>query len=82
MSKIDKLWKKFQGSGIVTYSELVRLMSYYGFKEIKSKGSARKFENKDGLQFTIHEPHPENDLKAYQKKDARNFIKNFIESKK
>ena len=72
---------KFQGSGTVTYPELVRLMGYYGFQEYKATGSSgRKFENKDGLQFAMHEPHPDKRLKTYQKVDARKFIKQYLES--
>jgi HicA toxin of bacterial toxin-antitoxin, len=83
VSRADKLWLKFQGSGTVTYPELVRLMGHNGFQEYKAAGSSgRKFENKDGLQFAIHEPHPEKTLKTYQKVGARKFIKKYLESTK
>ena len=79
MSRINKLWKKFQGFGIVTYHELVKLMAHHGFEEYKKgKGSSRKFENKDGLQFAMHEQHPEKDLKTYQKLAAKKFINDYI----
>ena len=83
MSRANKLWLKFQGSGTVTYPELVRLMGYHGFKEHKKTGSSsRKFENEEGLQFAMHEPHPEKTLKTYQKVNARKFIKQYMESVK
>jgi len=82
VTKVDKLWLKFQGSGTVTYSELVKLMAYHGFKEITGKGSSRKFENNNGLQHAMHQPHPDNELKTYQKNDARNFIKSYLKTKK
>jgi len=78
VTKIDKLWSKFQGSGKVTYAELVRLMRYYGFDEYKARGSGRKFVNKYGLQFAIHEPHPSKELKTYQKNGAKNFINQYL----
>jgi len=80
VSRIDKLWKKFQGGGVVTYAELVRLMSHYGFVEIKGTGAKRKFENDKGKQLVIHEPHPDKNLKDYQKKDARKFIREHMGS--
>lgn len=79
MTKINKLWLKFQGSGVVTYRELKKLMSVHGFFENKGQGSARIFENKEGLQFGIHEPHPGKDLKTYQKIGARKFIEEYLE---
>jgi len=82
VSKIDKLWKKFLGGGVVTYPELIRLMAHHGFKELKGRGGSRKFENSDGLQFAMHEPHPGKELKGYQKKGAREFIKEYLKERR
>ena len=67
----------------MTYPELVKLMAHYGFKEYRSgKGSSHKFENKAGFQFALHEPHPEKDLKTYQKRTAKKFISDYIRATK
>lgn len=81
MTKSDELWLKFQGRGVVTYKELKKLMSAHGFIEYTGYGNSRIFENKDGLQFGIHEPHPGKDLKTYQKNGAQKFIEKYLEKK-
>ena len=58
-------------------------MVHYGFKEYKTgRGSSRKFENKVGLQFAMHEPHPEKDLKTYQELAVRKFLSDYIKATK
>ena len=52
------------------YSELVKVLSYYGFEEVKigkTSGSRVKFVNKNN-RIQLHKPHPSGILKTYQLK--------------
>ena len=70
MSKTEKLLKKFLSDPKdFTWNELVKLLDYYGFKEIqtgKTSGSRRKFINMDNIPINVHKPHPKEILKSYQ----------------
>lgn len=45
-------------------------MKSYGYTVINGRGSRRRFYNKaTGRAVAIHEPHPQNTLKAYQVED-------------
>ena len=70
MSKIEKLLERFfSAPKDITWGEAVKVMSYYGFKEMKAGktgGSRRKFVNRHKLVICLHEPHPRNILKKYQ----------------
>jgi len=56
------------------YFELVRLLGYFGFKEVrkgKTSGSRMKFVNKEGVIIMLHKPHPSGVLKTYQLKQIK-----------
>lgn len=58
------------------WSELVKLLNGYGFKEIKGKGSRRKFYHSEtNTLINIHEPHPRKTLKPYQVKNIVTKLK-------
>lgn len=57
------------------YSDLVKIFRSFGFIEKKGNGSRRKFENEKGEKFNMHEPHPSTILKAYQIREAIQFLK-------
>lgn len=50
-----------------TYSELLRLLSTYGYKQQQGIGSRVVFSNeKYNHKIKLHKPHPGNILKRYQ----------------
>lgn len=55
----------------MTYDELVTLLGYYGYSELKmgkTAGSRRAFlHNNSQHLIRLHKPHPDNGLKRYQK---------------
>lgn len=79
MSKIEKLIQKFLNNPKdLTWDELIKILNYYGFEELKTGktgGSARKFENKNGIPINIHKPHPKNIVKEYVIKLIINALK-------
>ena len=70
MGKIEKLLIKFTNNPKdLTWDELVRILNYYGFKEITKKGktggSRVKFVNEEKNIINLHKPHPGNIVKQY-----------------
>jgi predicted RNA binding protein YcfA (HicA-like mRNA interferase family) len=58
------------------WRELQSLMKALGYELKKTGGSGRKFIHPHtGATLFMHEPHPTRVLKAYQVKDAINFLK-------
>lgn len=59
------------------YNELVRLLGYFGFKEVrkgKTGGSRVKFTKNDGASIYLHKPHPTGILKRYQLKQVKEIL--------
>lgn len=79
MSKIDKLIARFKSEPKdFHYNEMVTLLSYYGFEEVKkgkTSGSRVKFENSNGDVILLHKPHPTGIMKAYQLKQVKEVLK-------
>ena len=70
MTKIKKLLLKFLSDPKdLTWNELISILMYHGFKEIKKKGktggSRVKFTDADGNIINLHKPHPGNIVKQY-----------------
>ncbi|PIB39054.1 type II toxin-antitoxin system HicA family toxin [Maribacter sp. 4G9] len=70
MSKIDKLIAKFKSNPKdLTWEELVKILSHFGFAEISKKGktggSRVKFVDTDKNIINLHKPHPSNIVKQY-----------------
>jgi hypothetical protein len=58
------------------WAELKTLLSGFGYKEEMGSGSRRKFFNPHtGVSISLHQPHPRNELKAYQVKDVLEHLK-------
>jgi hypothetical protein len=78
MSKKEKLINRFLSMPAeFHYDEIVILLSYYGFKEVKkgkTSGSRVKFENIDGDSIIMHKPHPSGIMKRYQLKQIQEII--------
>lgn len=73
MSKHEKLISKLlDRTSIVTYSEIVSLLSKFGYIESqkgKTSGSRVAFINLETKHIIrLHKPHPGNELKDYVKK--------------
>ena len=59
------------------YVELVKLLGYHGFQEIKkgkTSGSRVKFKNSEGIIIILHKPHPTGILKHYQMKQIKETL--------
>lgn len=70
MSKIEKLIVKFKSiPKDLTWEELLKILTYFGFEEIKKKGktggSRVKFSNENNNIINLHKPHPSNIVKQY-----------------
>lgn len=70
MTKIKKLlFKFFSNPKDLTWNELIIILLYHGFKEIKKKGktggSRVKFKDAEGNIINLHKPHPGNIVKQY-----------------
>lgn len=79
MSKKKKLLAKLlQCPRDFTWGELISLLGYFGFKEVKkgrTSGSRRYFKNKGGIPIMLHEPHPSKVLKVYAVKQIIDLLK-------
>jgi len=81
MSKNEKLIRRFLSKPKdFTYSELLALLSSFGYEEIKkgkTAGSRRAFANAATKHIIrLHKPHPGNILKRYQIDDIIDELKN------
>ncbi|GAB4050532.1 type II toxin-antitoxin system HicA family toxin [Spirosoma litoris] len=78
MSTIEKLLIRVKAKPKdLTWSELVKVLSYYGYEEIstgKTAGSRRAFANKAKQIIRLHKPHPGDILKSYQIKDVLDIL--------
>ena len=75
MSKKEKLLARFLSQPKdFHYDEMVKLLGYYGFTEVKkgkTSGSRVKFESEAGVPIMLHKPHPSGIMKAYQLKQVK-----------
>ena len=54
----------------------IEIASRRGYKEETGGGSRRKFFNPEtGVSISLHEPHPRNELKAYQVRAVLDHLK-------
>ena len=79
MTKKDKLLKRLiSESSDFHYHELVNLLTYFGFYEVKkgkTSGSRVRFENNDGILIMFHRPQ----RNGSSKKDRIKQIKEMLE---
>ncbi len=70
MSKVEKLIKQLKlKPKDFTWDQMVKVLNYFGYKQMpqgKTGGSRRKFVNDKNDIISLHEPHPQKVLKAYQ----------------
>ena len=69
MSKTEKLLQRLLSiPRDFTWEELVKLLAYFGYEEIKNGktgGSRRKFADAQKRVISLHKPHPGNIVKEY-----------------
>ncbi|HLZ87597.1 MAG TPA: type II toxin-antitoxin system HicA family toxin [Puia sp.] len=69
MSKTEKLLQRLLSiPKDFTWEELVKLLAYFGFEELKkgkTGGSRRKFADERKRVIILHKPHPGNIVKEY-----------------
>ncbi|MBI5675710.1 MAG: type II toxin-antitoxin system HicA family toxin [Nitrospirae bacterium] len=72
MSKKAKLLERlFSKPTDFTWEELKTLLSGFGYKEIRGRGSRIKFYNAESNSLiNLHKPHPSNILKSYMVNDV------------
>jgi len=68
MTTRDKLISRFLNKPAdFTYSELARLLSFFGYVEMQGTGSRVLFINRSGnRKIKLHKPHPGKILRRYQ----------------
>jgi hypothetical protein len=78
VSKKEKLIARFLSKpSDFHYDEMIRLLSYFGFEEIKkgkTSGSRVKFENAEGIPIMLHKPHPSGLMKKYQMRQVKEIL--------
>lgn len=79
MSKIQKIIRKLnQGSGNLTFAEIVSLLEYLGYQQDnkgKTSGSRVRFYQVDRPAIIFHKPHPRKTLLEYQIKQIKKALK-------
>ena len=74
MSRKDKLEQRLLDEPKdFTWDELIKLLSVYGYTEIKkgkTGGSRRKFMDRQKNIIALHKPHPANTIKSYAIRDV------------
>lgn len=79
MSKQNKLLARFLSiPADLTWDELVRILSYYGYEEYskgKTAGSRKKFADSHKQVILLHKPHPANIVKKYAVKQVIEHLK-------
>jgi len=76
MSTIEKLTARFMSKPKdFSWTELVKLLSFFGYEEMTGSGSRRKFIHNDRQPIILHEPHPKRILKMYQMNHIYNVLK-------
>tara|TARA_R110002124_G_scaffold287357_3_gene473748 strand:- start:60081 stop:60323 length:243 start_codon:yes stop_codon:yes gene_type:complete len=78
MAKREKLIARFLSMpSDFHYEELVRLLGYFGFKDVKIgkiSGSRVKFENEVSVPIILHKPHQNGVTKRYQMRQIKELL--------
>lgn len=71
MGKIEKLIERLLSNPKdFTWDELIKVLKYYGYDEMKTGGSRRKFVDTQNNIISLHKPHPGNIVKSYALNDV------------
>lgn len=77
MTKADKLKSKLQGNiKTFVFSDLVTLLSQFGYEMVERAGSRVVFIHKDDNsdRIHLHKPHPENTIKGGALKAIKAYL--------
>jgi predicted RNA binding protein YcfA (HicA-like mRNA interferase family) len=70
---LDRLMRKPKD---FTWAELEKVLEALGYEQEKGSGSRRKFYNKTtNAVISLHEPHPQKELKAYQIREVLDHLR-------
>lgn len=79
MSRTEKLLQRILSlPKDFTWEELVKLLAYFGFEELKkgkARGSRRKFADTEKNVIILHKPHPGNIVKEYAIRQVIEYLK-------
>ena len=77
MSRQEKLLAKLLNrQASFSWPDLVTLLVGLGYRQIEGVGSRVKFDNGDPqAMINLHKPHPDNELKAYVKRQVIEHLK-------
>ena len=79
MSQKEKLIQKLKcSSSTVTFDDAETLLGYLGFEKYnkgRTSGSRVMFLDKSERTILLHNPHPQKELKQYQIKQLRDYLK-------
>jgi predicted RNA binding protein YcfA (HicA-like mRNA interferase family) len=76
MSQLEKLLEQFINTPFPKWTEVISLMKKLGYKKLEGDGSRIKFVNLEkNSVINLHQPHPQNTIKTYTKKDIIKELK-------
>ena len=77
MSQIEKLLAKlFSYPKDLTYDEVVKIFTHFGYTENRSAEGSRVIFVKGNRRLRMHKPHPQNTVKSYMVKEIAAFLQN------
>lgn len=75
MARSDKLRKRFlTRPRDFSWSEMVRMLKGFGYKEYEGRGSRTFFRGEGLPQIRLHRPHPENTIPMYAMDDVKEVL--------
>ena len=81
MTRIEKIIRKFIDRPVsLRFSEIKKVLEYFGFELIMAKGSHKKFKH-TALEIDLIIPVHNNDCKNFYKIQAAKFVKNLLDEK-
>lgn len=76
MSQIEKLLIRLCSEPKdLTYEEVVRIFTHFGYLENRNAEGSRVIFSKDDRRFRMHKPHPQNIIKSYMVKEIIAYLK-------
>jgi len=73
MSRISKLYARFDGGGPISFNEFIRIVEAFGFTHRRTSGSHRIYA-RDGIPDQLNNQPDGKDIKPYQRRQFRDII--------
>lgn len=73
MTRISKLYDRFQSGGLISFNEFIRLIEAFGFTHRRTTGSHRIYARDDLAEQLNIQPKGK-DIKPYQRKQFRDIV--------